>query len=154
MKTVAPWQPMNLGRSIGIFFIVVSVAWIVTNYIMFRDFLIGWPVLVGNVVVAGVAGVWWYRTHQHARFSWGSEGFELQRGRSAVIAGTWGEISQVSLVHDGYGRFTVRLYQHEGDRIDIPASDLRLDPSGFRFEVMDLVGVRSQEKDNVDLPSG
>jgi hypothetical protein len=154
MKTVAPWQPMNLGRSIGIFFIVVSVAWIAANYVMLRDFLIGWPIIVGNVVVSGVAGVWWYRTRQHARFSWGSEGFELQRGHSAVIAGTWGDISQVSLVHDGYGRFTVRLYLCEGDRIDIPASDLRLDPSDFRFELMDLVGGGSQEKDSAGLASG
>lgn len=154
MKTVAPWQRMNLGRSIGIFFIAVSVAWIVTNYVMFRDFFIGWPVLVGNVSVSAVAGVWWYRTRQHARFSWGSEGFELQRGHSAVVARTWGEISHVSLVHDGYGRFTVRLYQREGDRIDIPASDLRLDPSDFRFEITDLVGGRARETDSAGLASG
>jgi hypothetical protein len=154
MKTVAPWQPMNLGRSIGVFFIVVSVAWIVANYIVFRDFLIGWPIIVGNVVISVVAGLWWYKTRHHTRFSWGGEGFELQRGHSAVITGRWGDISQVSLVHDGYGRFAVRLYQREGDRINIPASDLRLDPSDFRFEVMDLVGVRSQEEDNVGLASG
>jgi hypothetical protein len=149
MKTAAPWQLMNLGRSIGIFFILVSVAWIVANYIMFRDFLIGWPIIVGNVVVSVAAGVWWYRTRHHARFSWDGEGFELRRGTSALTAKTWGEISRVSLVHDGYGRFSVRLYQPEGERIDIPASDLRLEPSDLRFEVMDFVGVRSQERDNV-----
>jgi hypothetical protein len=151
MKTTAPWQLMNLARSIGIFFILVSVAWIVANYVMFRDFLIGWPIIVGNVVVSVAAGVWWYRTRYHARFSWDREGFELRKGTSAVTAKTWGEVSLVSLVHDGYGRFSVRLYQPEGDRIDIPASDLRLEPSDLRFEVMDLVGVRSQEKDDAGL---
>jgi len=151
MKSTAPWQLMNLGRSIGIFFILVSVAWIVANYVMFRDFLIGWPIIVGNVVVSVAAGVWWYRTRYHSRFSWDREGFELQRGTSALTAKTWGEVSRVSLVHDGYGRFSVRLYQPEGDCIDIPASDLRLEPSDLRFEVMDLVGVRSQEKDDAGL---
>lgn len=154
MKTVAPWQPMNLARSIGIFFMVVSLAWVGANYLMFRDFFIGWPVIFGNVVVSGVAGVWWYRTHHHTRFSWGGDGFELRTGNSVVIARTWGEISRVSLVHDGYGRFTVRLYQPEGDRVDIPASDLRLDPSDLRFEVMDLVGVRQQGKEEPGLANG
>lgn len=154
MKTVAPWQPMNLARSIGIFFMLVSVAWIVANYVVFRDFLIGWPVILGNILLSGVAGVWWYRTRHHSRFSWGSEGFELQRGRSAALAGTWGEISGVSLVHDGYGRFTVRLYQPEGERVDIPASDLRLDPSALRFEVMDFLGVRWREREAAGLHNG
>jgi hypothetical protein len=154
MKTTAPWQLMNLSRSIGIFFILVSVAWIAANYVIFRDFLIGWPIIVGNVVVSVAAGVWWYRTRHHARFSWDSEGFELQRGNAAPIAKTWGEISRVSLVHNGYSRFSVRLYETEGDRVDIPASDLRLEPSDFRFEAMGLVGVRAQEKENAGLASG
>jgi hypothetical protein len=151
VKSAAPWQLMNLVRSICIFFILVSVAWIVANYVMFRDFLIGWPVMVGNVVVSVAAGLWWYRTRYHARFSWDTQGFELRKGTSALTAKTWGEVSHVSLVHDGYGRFSVRLYQPEGDRIDIPASDLRLEPSDLRFEVMDLVGVRSQEEDDAGL---
>jgi hypothetical protein len=149
VKTVAPWQLLNLARSIGIFFIFVSVIWIVANYIMFRDFLIGWPIIVGNVVVSVAAGMWWYRTRYHARFSWDTQGFELRKGTSKRIAKSWGEISGVSLVHDGYGRFSVRLRQPEGERIDIPASDLRLEPSDLRFEVMDLVGVTSQGNDNV-----
>jgi hypothetical protein len=151
MKTVAPWQLMNLARSIGIFFMVVSLAWIAANYLMFRDFFIGWPVILGNVVVSVVAGVWWYKTRHHARFTWGGEGFELRKGNSAVIARRWGEISRVSLVHDGYGRFTVRLYEPEGNRVDIPASDLRLNPSELRFELMDLLGVRQQGKGEAGL---
>jgi len=151
MRTVAPWQLMNFARSVGIFFVLVSMAWIGANYLIFKDFLIGWPIIVGNVLVSIAAGVWWYRTRHHAKFAWDSEGFELQRGTSALTAKTWGEISRVSLVHEGYGRFLVRVYKDDKDYVDIPASDLRLEPSDLRFEVMDLVGVRSQEKDNAGL---
>ncbi len=115
------------------------MAWIAANYIIFRDFLIGWLVLMGNVVISGVAGWWWYRSRYHTRFSWDGQGFELQRGSGSSILRKWEEFRLVSLVHEGYGKFVVRLYEDEGEHIDIPASDLRLDPSGFRFEVMGLV---------------
>jgi len=147
MRTVAPWQIMNAAKSVGIFFILVSVAWIAANYVVFRDFLIGWPVILGNVLISVAAGLWWYRSRQHARFSWNEEGFELQRGKAAPVVKTWKDVSRVSLVHEGYGRFAVRLYGHEEEYLDIPASDLRLEPSDFRFEVMDLIGATARSTD-------
>jgi hypothetical protein len=143
MKTVAPWQLMNFAKSVGIFFVLVSVAWIGANYLIFKDFFIGWPVMVGNVLVSGVGGLWWYKTSHHARFSWDGEGFELQKGRTTPIVKRWKDISQVSLVHEGYGRFAVRLYPQEGNSVDVPASDLGLNPSDFRFEVIDLVRAKA-----------
>jgi hypothetical protein len=147
MRTAAPWQIINSAKSIGIFFILVSVAWIAANYMVFQDFLIGWPVILGNVFISGVAGLWWYRSRQHTRFSWDEEGLELQRGRTSPVIKRWKEVSQVSLVHEGYGRFAVRLYGQDGDYLDIPVSDLRLEPSDFRFEVMDLVGAKVRSTD-------
>jgi len=139
MRTVAPWQLMNFARSVGIFFGLVSMAWIGANYLIFKDFFIGWPVIVGNLLVSSVGGMWWYRTRHHARFSWGSDGFELQRGRTSPVTSRWEDISQVSLVHEGYGRFLVRVYEDDKDYVDIPASDLKLDASDLRFQVMELI---------------
>jgi hypothetical protein len=143
MKTAAPLQVMNLFKSFVIFFILTSLAWIGANYIIFRDFLIGWPVLFGNVIISAVAGWWWYRRRYHATFSWDQEGFGLQWGRGAKNSRKWRDFTQVSLVHEAYGRFLVRLHEASGEHLDIPASDLKLDASDLRFEVMELVTGKS-----------
>jgi hypothetical protein len=129
---------MNFARSVGIFFVLVSVAWIGANYLIFRDFFIGWPIIVGNLLVTIVGGTWWYRTRHHASLSWDSDGFELQRGRTSPVKNRWEDISQVSLVHEEHGRLLVRLYTDNEEFVDIPASDLKLDASDLRFEVMQL----------------
>jgi len=143
MRTIAPLQVMNLSKSFVIFFLVTSLAWIAANFVIFRDFLIGWPVLLGNALVSGVGGWWWYRREYHAVFSWDQQGFGLRWGGGDDSPKKWRDFSRVSLFHEGYGRFVVRLYQDDGARVDIPASDLKLDPSDFRFEVMELVEGRS-----------
>jgi len=140
MRTIAPLQLMNLGKSFVIFLIITSLAWIGANYVFFRDFYVGWPIIIGNLVISGLVGWWWYRTRHHAIFSWNQDGFELQWGRGKKSARKWQDFSRVSLIHEGYGRFVVRLYEEDGAYVDIPASDLKLEPSDFRFEVMDLVG--------------
>ena len=139
MKTIAPLQLMNLAKSFIIFFIIASLAWIGASYVMFRDFLIGWPILIMNLIIAGAVGWWWYRRVYHAVFSWNQQGFELQRGWGGRSSREWRDFSRVSLVHDGLGRFAVRLYEDGEEYIDIPASDLKLGASDLRFEVMELV---------------
>ena len=139
MKTSAPLQLMNLGKSFVIFLIITSLAWIGANYVFFRDFYVGWPIIIGNLVISGLVGWWWYRTRHHTIFSWDQQGFELRRGRGKKSSKKWQDFSRVSLVHEGYGRFVVRLYEEDGAYVDIPASDLKLEPSDFRFEVMELV---------------
>ncbi|TKJ30181.1 MAG: hypothetical protein CEE40_05915 [Chloroflexi bacterium B3_Chlor] len=134
---------MNLGKSFVIFFLVTSLAWIAANYVILRDFPIGWPIFIGNVLISGLVGWWWYKRSYHARFSWDQEGFELQWGSGNKSSKEWQDFSRVSLFHEGYGRFVVRLYQDDGARVDIPASDLKLDPSDFRFEVMELIESKS-----------
>jgi len=134
---------MNLAKSVAIAFMLVSVVWIVANYVILRDFYIGWPIILGNVAVSVAIGFWWYRTRQHTRLSWDSQGFSLRRGNAPPVDGVWDDITQVSLVHEGYERFGVRLYRRDGDRIYLPVSDLGLGPSEFRFEVMELVRRKS-----------
>ncbi len=143
MKTIAPLQVMNLARSFVIFFIVTSLAWIAANYVIFREFYVGWPILIGNAIIAGVAGWWWYKRQYHAVFSWDQQGFELKWGSRNKSSKEWRDFTRVSLVHEGYGIFLVRLYEDGGEYIDIPASHLKLEPSDFRFEVMELVEGRS-----------
>ena len=152
MRTVAPLQVMNLTRSLIAFFLVSSFAWFAASYFAFRNVLICWPVFAVNVTVTGLLGWWWYRSRYHAVLSWDEQGFELTKGRGHKSVRKWQDISQVSLVHEGYGRFSVRLHEIGGAYTDIPASDLRLSPSDFRFEVMDLVQGK-QPADRVDEPA-
>lgn len=48
MKTTAPLQVLNLVKSFIIFYLVTSLGWLAANYVVFRTFYIGWPVLIGN----------------------------------------------------------------------------------------------------------
>lgn len=155
MRTIAPLQLMNLAKSFIIFFLVTSLAWIAANYVILGDFYIGWPIFIGNLLISGVVGWWWYKRQYHAIFSWDQRGFELQRGKGNKSSKEWDDFSRVSLIHEGYGRFVVRLYEDGGEYIDIPASDLKLESSDFRFEVMELVkgrlsdgGLRSPGKES------
>jgi hypothetical protein len=143
MRTIAPLQLMNLLKSFVIFFIVTSLAWIGANYLILRDFLIGWPILIGNLIIAGAVGWWWYRREYHARLSCDQQGFELEWGRRDKSPRKWQDFSRVSLVHEGQGRLLVRLYEDGEGYVDIPASDLKLDASELRFQVMELVAGRS-----------
>lgn len=143
MKTIAPLQVLNLVKSFTIFFLVTSLGWIASNYVIFRTFYIGWPILLGNVIITAVLGWWWYKRSYHSIFSYDQQGFEVQRGKARKESKKWGDFSQVSLVHEEYGRFVVRLYENDKKYTVIPASDLKLDASDFRFEVTELVRGKS-----------
>jgi hypothetical protein len=143
MRTIAPLQLKNLAKSFGIFFILSSAAWFAASYVIFRDLLISWLIFVANVVMGVLLGCWWYRRHHHAVLRYDDQGFELERGSAEKTSEKWQHFTRVSLVHEGYGAFSVRLHETDGKYIDIPASDLKLRPSDFRFEVTDLVEGRS-----------
>jgi hypothetical protein len=139
MRTIAPVQWENLAKSFGIFFILSSAAWFTASYVILRDLYIGWLIFVVNVIVGLLMGWWWYRRHYHAVLRYDDQGLELEKGRAEKASGKWQNFTRVSLVHEGYGTFAVRLYETDEKYVDIPASDLKLRPSDFRFEVMDLV---------------
>ena len=151
MRTIAPLQVMNLVKSFGIFFFLSSVAWFTTSCFVFGDIRISWLIFIANVVVGVLIGWWWYRRHYHSVFGYDGQSFELQRGGGQRNHRNWQDFSQVSLVHEGYGKFSLRLYQADGVPMDIPASDLKLPASDFRFEVMDLVKSK-QPADRMDEP--
>jgi hypothetical protein len=139
MRTVAPLQVVNLVKSLTIFFFLASAAWAITSYMVLGDIRVSWLIFIANVAVGLGVGWWWYRRHYHAVFGYDDQSFELQRGSGQRVRRDWQEFSHVSLVHEGYGKFSVRIYEADGKYTDIPASDLKLPVSDLRFEVMGLV---------------
>ena len=138
MKTQAPLQINTLAKSVVFIFFALCILWGVTNYIFLKEVYLHWVILAINGVLALVLGWLFYKNRRHTIFSYDQSGFEMQVGRYQV-SGRWRDFSRVSLVHLGYGAFTVRLYKDGEASLDIPASGLKLDPSAFRFEVMNLV---------------
>ncbi len=143
MRTSAPLQVTNLVKSFAIFFFLSTIAWFTTSYVVFADIRVSWLIFMANVAVGLGMGWWWYRRHYHTAFGYDDRGFELGRGGGQRIRRDWRDFSRVSLVHEGYGKFSVRIYEADGKYTDIPASDLKLPASDLRFEVMGLVRPRS-----------
>lgn len=141
MKTVSPIQWHNVGKLFFLFLILLSVAWSTVSFISFGDIYIGWPIVFINLSLS-IALAWhFYKNRYHTVFSYNEEEFELQKGKSKIRK-RWKDFAHVSLVHQGHGYFSVRLYKSEtwgSDFVDIPATDLKLDASDLRFEVMKFV---------------
>jgi hypothetical protein len=87
-----------------------------------------------------LSGVY-YRLRHHRVLEYDDRGYTLHTG-SKTVEGEWKDFSFVSLYHKGFGVFAVRLYRgapDDGAFVELPASDLGLDPSDFRFEIRDLI---------------
>jgi hypothetical protein len=139
MKTIAPLHIGNLIKSFAIALIILSLAWSTVSFLIAGEILIIPFVLLMNLVLAVGLGYLYYRWRYHSVLAYDGQGFQLQRGRK-LTTGQWSDFYQVSLAHLGYGNLAVRLYQVAGDdTLDIPASDLKLDASALRFELMGLV---------------
>lgn len=141
MKTVSPIQWHNVGKSFFLFLLLLSVTWSVVSFISFGDIYIGWPIIFINLSLSVILAWRLYKNRYHTVFSYNEEEFKLQRGK-LMICKKWKDFSHVSLVHQGHGYFLVRLYKSEiwnSDFVDIPATDLKLDASDLRFEVMKFI---------------
>jgi len=144
MKTTAPLQIGNLLKTIAFIFFGLLILWGLISYLRFRDVYLHWLLLLFNLLLATGLGWWFYKRLYHTTFSYDEDGFEIERGDSRLSA-RWRDYSRVSLVHLGGGEFAVRLYKDEDDFLHIPVSSLKLDPSEFRFQVMEFV--KGQESD-------
>ncbi len=143
MKTTAPLQIGNLLKTIAFLFFGLLILWALINYLMLRQVYLHWLLLVFNLLLATALGWRFYKSNYHTTFSHDQEGFEIERGDSRLSA-RWRDYSRVSLVNLGLGEFAVRLYKDGDDFLQIPASSLKLDPSEFRFQVMEFV--KGQER--------
>lgn len=138
MNIHAPLQIDTLAKIVVFIFFGLCILWGVTNYIFLREVYLHWFILVINGALSLVLGWLFYKNKRHTILSYDQDGFEIQVGKYQV-SGRWRDFSRASLVHLGYGVFAVRLYKDGEASLDIPASALKLDPSAFRFEVINLV---------------
>ena len=138
MKTIAPLQIGNLLKTIAFLFFGLLILWALINYLILREVYLRWELLAFNLLLSAGLGWWFYKRLYHTTFSYDQEGFEIEQGDSRLSA-RWRDYSRVSLVHLGQGEFAVRLYKDGSDFLQIPVSSLKLNPSGFRFQVMEFV---------------
>jgi hypothetical protein len=144
MTTVAPLQLLNLFRSFIGSLMGLLVLWSGCGFLTAGDIIMPRGSLLrllflGAVVSISASLAWVvYKRFYHTVLSYDENGFELHRGRSH-LAGRWQDFSNVSLFHIGRGQFVVRLYKDEGQFEEIPVSDLKLDPSEFRFLAMEYI---------------
>ena len=138
MKKYSSFQITNFVKSFTLFFFGLTLLWAAGNYIAIRDVLLSWPVFIVNFILSAALGWWYYRQRYHLVFSYDDDGFILQVGKKSQ-ANRWTEFTAASLFHPGRGDLLVRLYQKNNEIVEIPASLLKLNPSKFRFEVMDLL---------------
>lgn len=145
MKIVTRVQRMPLIISFTIFFGFLTIGYVLVNLVIFQgrillDQRVLWVVFLVNVALSAWLGWRFYQNRWHATLRYDGESFDLQVG-SRQFSGAWRDYQRVSLLHLGYGNFAVRLYKDDEDFVEVPATDLHLDPSAFRFEAMRLIGV-------------
>ena len=141
MKRVSKLHFGDMGKSFSLAFIAITVGWGVVSYYTLGKVYVSWLILAGNLAVSAVLSALHYRLRYHSVLEYDDHRFMLHRGSKTVTA-AWKDFALVSLYHRGFGVFAVRLYRgnpDEKDFVELPASDVGLDASAFRFEVMGCV---------------
>ena len=138
MKRVSRVHLGDVGKSFSVAFVAITVIWGVVSYRFLGGIYVTWQILVGNLAVSGALAALYYRSRYHRVLEYDGRRFVLHTG-SRIVEGTWEDFFLVSLYHKGYGVYAVRLYRADPDErgfVELPASDIGLDPSAFRFELM------------------
>lgn len=141
MRRVSRLHAGDIGKSFSLAFVLITLIWGVVSYYALGRIFVSWQILLGNLAVSGVLSAIYYRGMYHRVLEYDDRRFRLHRG-SRITEGTWKDFAFISLYHRGFGVFTLRLYRgspDEKDFVELPATDLGLDPSAFRFEVMEYV---------------
>jgi hypothetical protein len=128
----------DIGKSFSLAFILITAIWVlVSRYALGRVYL-SWHIFLGNIAVSGALAGIYYRFRYHRVLEYDSHHFVLRTG-PRIVRGDWSDFPFISIYHKGFGVFTLRLYGKSPDAkdfVEIPATDLGLDPSEFRFEAM------------------
>lgn len=143
MKTFAPLQIEQVGKSFVLVLLLLTVAWAAVSLLVLGDIYVARPILIANLVLAAILGWAYYRYRYHVLFAYGPEGFRLQQGRALIGNHEWREFARVSLVHLGGGQLALRLYLREPvdegrgktEAVEIPASAVGLDAFALRDEI-------------------
>ena len=138
MKRVSRLHFGDIGKAFSLAFVGITLIWSLVSYFALGRVYVSWQILVGNLAVSATLSALYYRARYHRVLEYDDRRFVLRTG-SRAVEGTWKDFALTSLYHKGFGVFAVRLYSGdpEGkDFVEIPASDMGLDASRFRFEVM------------------
>ena len=138
MKRASKLHFGDIGKSFSLAFVAITVIWSVVSYYSLGRVYVGWQILLGNLAVSATLSALYYRYRYHRVLEYDDRRFILHTG-SRTVEGAWKDFSLLSLYHKGFGVFSVRLYRRDPDHkdfVEIPASDMGLDPSDFRFELM------------------
>lgn len=144
MKRVTKLHFGDIGKSFSVAFVAITVVWGVVSYYSFGGIYLSWQILLGNLAASGALSALYYRFRYHRLLEYDDDGFTLRTG-TRLTTGVWRNFSCVSLYHRGFAIFVLRLYRDgadEQDFLELPATDLGLDASDFRFEAARLVGRR------------
>jgi hypothetical protein len=128
----------DIGKSLSLAFVAITVIWGVVSYYSLGRVYVSWQILLGNLAISATLSALYYRYRYHRVLEYDGRRFILHTG-SRSVEGAWKDFSFISLYHKGFGVFAVRLYRSDPDEkdfVELPAGDIGLDPSAFRFELM------------------
>jgi hypothetical protein len=137
VKRVSKLHLGDFGKAFSLAFVLISVLWGMLSHFSLGGIYITWHVLLINLTVAGILAGITYRIRYHRVLEYDDSEFTLRVGYR-VVKGEWRDYSFVSLYHKGFGTLAVRLYKGSPDEmnfVELPAADLGLDASEFRFEL-------------------
>lgn len=137
MREAHPLQLYQLMKTFFIIFFGLAVLLAIISAIFPTTLQAIKILMVITILVSLVGGYLYYKNRYHTYFSYDERGFILKEGKNEM-RDEWKNFDTVSLVHEGYGTLSVRMYRGE-DHTDIPASDLKLDPSQLRFEIIEFL---------------
>lgn len=138
MKRASRLHFGDIGKSLSLAFVAITIIWGVVSYYSLGRVYVSWQILLGNFAVSATLSALYYRFRYHRVLEYDDRRFILHTG-SRTVEGDWKNFSFVSLYHRGFGVFTVRLYRRDPDEkdfVELPASDIGLNPSVFRSAIM------------------
>jgi hypothetical protein len=138
MKRASRLHFGDIGKSLSLAFVAITIIWGVVSYYSLGRVYVSWQILLGNLAVSATLSALYYRFRYHRVLEYDDRRFILHTG-SRTVEGDWKNFSFVSLYHRGFGVFTVRLYRRDPDEkdfVELPASDIGLNPSVFRSAIM------------------
>ena len=143
MKKISKLHIGDLGKCFSAAFFFITLLWCVASYLNFGAIILNLYILIGNFALSGIIAFVAYRLIYRRVLEYDGDKFHLRIGGKSFES-KWREFKFVSLYHRGYGILSVRLYHgspDEKDFIEIPASDLGLEPHAFRSEVSRYAGL-------------
>ncbi len=138
MKRASRLHFGDIGKSLSLAFVAITIIWGVVSYYSLGRVYVSWQILLGNFAVSATLSALYYRFRYHRVLEYDDRRFILHTG-SRTVEGDWKNFSFVSLYHRGFGVFTVRLYRRDPDEkdfVELPASDIGLNPSVLRSAIM------------------